>query len=90
MNNKQLTVSNVIAGLIPTHYEELVPYSTLCGKPLNREGGVKNLCCLSEASYIDFSRASVKFNERSTRSLDFSFFLSRKRTKHIFQLSIFN
>jgi len=55
--------------------------ATLCGKPLNREGGVKNLCCLSEASYIDFSRLSVKFNERSARSLDFWFFLSRKRTE---------
>ena len=53
---------------------------TSCGKSLNREEGVKNLSCLSEASYIDFSRPNVKFNERSARSLDFWFFLSRKRT----------
>ncbi|MDR2915220.1 MAG: hypothetical protein LBV74_10380 [Tannerella sp.] len=32
---------------------------------------VKNLCCLSKASYIDFSCRNVRLNERSTRSLAF-------------------
>jgi hypothetical protein len=40
----------------------------------------KNLCCLSEASYIDFSCRNVRQNERSVRSLDFWFFASRQRT----------